>query len=101
MAGDSEADARLYGPLDEDLYTVEQARADARGVNRDGVSMDEIMRRALRATAKPVPDPRDTRIAALEAAMRQMIASVPGGSICDPQVIADDLREIASGVGVK
>ncbi len=42
-----------------------------------------------------------TGINALEGGVRRMHAAVPGGSICDPQSIADDLREIAKSVGVK
>lgn len=41
------------------------------------------------------------RIADLEAAIRNMQRSVPGGTHCDPQEIADTLREIAENVGVK
>lgn len=44
--------------------------------------------------------PFKQRIAELEAALREMHASVPGGSICDPQAIADGLRAIADRVGV-
>jgi len=44
--------------------------------------------------------PLRERIAELEAALRRMHASVPGGSICDPQQIADELRHIAADVGV-
>jgi hypothetical protein len=40
------------------------------------------------------------RIAELEAALREMVLSVPGGSICDPQEVADTLRAIAERVGV-
>ena len=40
------------------------------------------------------------RVAALEAALRRMHASILGGSICDPQQIADELRQIAAEVGV-
>ncbi len=41
------------------------------------------------------------RIAELEAALREMQKSVPGGTNCDPQQVADTLREIAGKVGVK
>lgn len=41
------------------------------------------------------------RIAELEAAVREMHKSVPGGTHCDPQEVADTLREIAEKVGVK
>lgn len=40
------------------------------------------------------------RIADLEAAIARMHRAVPGGSICDPQRVADDMREIAVEVGV-
>jgi len=41
------------------------------------------------------------RIAELEAALREAHAAVPGGSICDPQRVADDIRAIADRVGVE
>lgn len=43
----------------------------------------------------------EKRIADLEAMAVEMVASVPGGSICDPQQIADTLREIAAKHGVQ
>ena len=41
------------------------------------------------------------RVAALERAIREMIQSVPGGDICDPQEVADTLRGIAERHEVK
>jgi hypothetical protein len=52
------------------------------------------------ALAGAVHDQR-ARIAELEAALREMVLSVPGGSICDPQEVADTLRTIAERVGVR
>lgn len=46
-------------------------------------------------------DARDQRIAELEAAIRSMFGVIPGGSLVDPQVLADEMRAIAEGVGVK
>lgn len=43
----------------------------------------------------------EIEINALKGGVRRMHAAVPGGSICDPQGIADDLREIAKSVGVQ
>ena len=43
---------------------------------------------------------KNTRIAELEAAIVAMHRSVPGGTVCDPQVIADELRAIAKLAGV-
>jgi len=40
------------------------------------------------------------RIAEIESCIRDMQRSVPGGSIVDPQVVADTLREIAERHGV-
>lgn len=40
------------------------------------------------------------RVAALEATIVTMHLSVPGGTVCDPQAIADELREIAKLAGV-
>lgn len=40
------------------------------------------------------------RIAELEAAIREMILSIPGGQSCDPQRVADRLRVIAKQNGV-
>ncbi len=40
------------------------------------------------------------RIADLEDAIIRMQRSVPGGTVCDPQAVADALREIAASVGV-
>lgn len=40
------------------------------------------------------------RIAELEAAIREMHDAIPGGSVCDPQRVADDMRDIAKRVGV-
>ena len=40
------------------------------------------------------------RVRALEAAIREMHAAVPGGTHTDPQKIGDALREIACRVGV-
>ena len=42
----------------------------------------------------------DKRIADLEQAIRVMHAVIPGGSSCDPQEIADDIRNIARQIGV-
>lgn len=41
------------------------------------------------------------RIASLEACIRQMHRAVPGGAVCDPQRVADEMREIASRCGVE
>lgn len=41
-----------------------------------------------------------TEIERLQTAIRDMIAAIPGGSICDPQVIADTQREIVRSAGV-
>lgn len=43
----------------------------------------------------------ETRIAELEAALREAHAIVPGGSCCDPQWVADEIRAIAARVGVQ
>lgn len=43
----------------------------------------------------------EQRIAELEAAIREMHATIPGGTHCDPQDVADELREIATRVGVE
>jgi len=43
----------------------------------------------------------EARIAELEAALREAHAAVPGGSICDPQRVADDIRAIADSLGVE
>ena len=48
----------------------------------------------------PTRASNDARIDALEAAIREMHAIIPGGSTCDPQQIADALREIAQRVNV-
>lgn len=40
------------------------------------------------------------RIMSLEAAFSEMILSLPGGQSCDPQKVADTLREIAQRYGV-
>jgi hypothetical protein len=37
----------------------------------------------------------------LEAMAMEMIRAVPGGQFCDPQEVADTLREIAERHGVK
>lgn len=42
----------------------------------------------------------EARAAELEAAMREMILSLPGGSFCDPQEVADTLRKVAEEHGV-
>lgn len=42
----------------------------------------------------------DARIADLESALREMHRSIPGGTICDPQEIADVLRDIATRADV-
>ena len=39
-------------------------------------------------------------VAKLENAIKEMHAAIPGGQICCPQQVADELREIASKVGV-
>lgn len=44
---------------------------------------------------------RRLRIAELEACVREMQRAVPGGSVVDPQVVADELRAIAERHGVK
>ena len=40
------------------------------------------------------------RIADLEEAIRLIHGVIPGGSICDPQSVADDIRAIPASVGV-
>lgn len=40
------------------------------------------------------------RIAELEATIRAMHAAIPAGSFCDPQHVADDLREIAQRASI-
>ena len=40
------------------------------------------------------------RVPRLEAALRAAHAAVPGGQICTPQEVADDIRKIAADVGV-
>lgn len=42
----------------------------------------------------------EARIAELETAIRVIHAVVPGGAACDPQEIADDIRNIARQAGV-
>jgi hypothetical protein len=41
------------------------------------------------------------RVAELEEMAREMILAVPGGSVCDPQIVADTLRKIAGRHGVR
>lgn len=40
------------------------------------------------------------RLEAMQAMAREMVMSVPGGQFCDPQEVADTLREIAKRHGV-
>lgn len=58
------------------------------------MSLDKTMRSALRATAVPAPDPRDTRIAELEARVVDLEVFVHAVSASTKtQVDADNWRE--------
>lgn len=64
------------------------------------LSGDDMMARGLGRAADSVMLRQAARIAELEAAIVAMHRSVPGGTVCDPQVIADELRAIAKLAGV-
>jgi hypothetical protein len=60
-----------------------------------------IMDAAAIAIGNRLADAKDKRIADLEAMASEMVKSIPGGQYCDPQEVADTLREIARRHGVE
>ena len=91
------------GPFLSRGRAEETAAALAKG---EGVMCVEIVNHAahvaqiMRAAGDDHDIDKDNRIAELEAAIREMHAAIPGGTHCDPQLIADAQRAIAERVGV-
>jgi hypothetical protein len=86
--------------LEINLTTEEAGMSAARTLRDPKSSREKKASAATALTRRKRIQTKDERIAALEAAIVRMHRAVPGGRMCDPQAVADRLREIAASVGV-